>query len=50
MGNFESCRVDIGVEDEVKQGENVEKATQRVYDFVEAKLIEKVRELEKELD
>jgi hypothetical protein len=49
LGNYESLRVSIGVEDFVRQGETVDAATDRVYDFVESKVIEKVSEIEKEL-
>ena len=49
LGNYESLRVSIGVEDYVRQGETVDAATDRVYDFVESKVIEKVSEIEKEL-
>jgi len=50
LGNYESVRIGIGVEDDIRQGENVDSATERVYDFVENKLIEKAREVEKELN
>jgi len=49
LGNYESLRVSIGVEDYVRQGETVDAATDRVYDFVESKVIDKVSEIEKEL-
>lgn len=49
LGNYESIKIGIGVEDVVRQGENVDTATERVYEFVEAKLIEKTREVEEEL-
>lgn len=49
LGNYESIRIGIGVEDNVRQGENVDSATERVYKFVENKLIEKTREVEEEL-
>jgi hypothetical protein len=49
LGNYESIRINIGVEDDVRSGENVDSATDRVYTFVENKLIEKTREVEKEL-
>jgi len=49
LGNYESLRVTIGVEDAVRLGENVNDATDRVYLFVEEKLIEKMGEIEKEL-
>ena len=46
---YESIKVGIGVEDDVRPGENVESATDRVYKFVEEKLISKTTEIEKEL-
>jgi hypothetical protein len=49
LGNFESLRVDIGVQDFVRQGEHINDATERVYKFVENKLIEKQEEIAKEL-
>ena len=49
LGNDESIRINIGVEDDVRNGENVDSATERVYTFVENKLIEKTREVEQEL-
>lgn len=45
LGNYESVHVDVGVEDQVRQGENVDQATERVYAFVEAKLAEKVQQI-----
>lgn len=49
LGNYESIKIGIGVEDNVRDGENVETATERVYRFVESKLIEKTNEIEEEL-
>ena len=49
LGNYESIKIGIGVEDTVRQGETVASATDRVYQFVEEKLIEKTREVEEEL-
>lgn len=49
LGNYESIRIGIGIEDDVRSGENVNEATERVYKFVEDKLIEKTNEVEKEL-
>lgn len=49
LGNFESIKIGIGVEDSVREGENVDSATERVYKFVEDKLIQKTQEVEKEL-
>ena len=44
LGNFQSLRVDLGVVDHVREGENTNEAMDRVYDFVEAKVVEKVQE------
>lgn len=49
LGNFESIKISLGVEDYVRKGETADSATERVYDFVEDKLLEKVREVEQEL-
>jgi len=49
LGNFESIKIGVGVEDYVRDGETVNDATERVYKFVEDKLIEKTQEVEKEL-
>lgn len=49
MGNFESMRIDIGVEASANQGERVVEAFDRVYAFVEKKLVEKFSETEAEL-
>lgn len=50
LGNFESLRVAIGVEDFVRDGESVNAATDRVYEFVENKLQEKMQEVEADLN
>jgi hypothetical protein len=49
LGNYESIKIGIGVEDDLRLGENVDFATERVYKFVEEKLIQKTREVEEEL-
>lgn len=49
LGNFQSLRVDLGVVDHVRENENTEQAMNRVYDFVETKVIEKVNEAKAEL-
>ncbi len=49
LGNYESIKIAVGVEDDIRDGENVDTATERVYQFVESKLIEKTREVEEEL-
>jgi hypothetical protein len=49
LGNFQSLRVDLGVVDSVRDGENTNDAMNRVYDFVEAKVVEKVQEAKEEI-
>jgi len=44
LGNFQSLRIDLGVEDSERDGENINEAFDRVYAFVEQKLTEKVKE------
>jgi hypothetical protein len=44
LGNFQSLRIDLGVVDNVRDSENVDQAMNRIYDFVENKVIEKVNE------
>lgn len=49
LGNFENLKISIAVEDFVRDGETVDAATERVYSFVEDKVVQKVTEMEKEL-
>jgi hypothetical protein len=49
LGNYESIKIGVGIEDDVRQGETVDTATERVYKFVEDKLIQKTQEIEEEL-
>lgn len=49
LGNYESIKIGIGIEDDIRSGENVDTATERVYKFVEEKLIQKTQEIEEEL-
>lgn len=44
MGNFQSLRIDVGIEDHKREGENTNEAFERVYSFVEQKLTEKINE------
>jgi hypothetical protein len=48
LGNFQSLRIDIGVEDSKRDGETTNDAFERVYQYVEAKLAEKISESQKE--
>jgi hypothetical protein len=49
LGNFQSLRVDLGCTDFVRDGENHEDAMERVYKFVETKVVEKIEDAKKEL-
>ena len=49
LGNFESIRVALGIEDWVRSGEKPSDATDRVFKFVEEKLLEKVNEVEADI-
>jgi hypothetical protein len=44
LGNFQSLRIDIGIQDSKRQGETTGDAFDRVYSFVESRLLEKVKE------
>jgi hypothetical protein len=49
LGNYESLKVSIGIEDFKRDHETIDEATNRVYTFVENKVIEKVNEITDEL-
>jgi hypothetical protein len=49
LGNFQSLRIDLGIEDSERDGENISEAFDRVYAFVEEKLTEKVKEASAEV-
>lgn len=49
LGNFENVKVNVEVTDSAREGEKVNDAFERVYGFVEAKLQEKVEEIEADL-
>jgi hypothetical protein len=50
LGNFQSLRVDLGCTDFLREGEEKEAAMDRVYNFVESQVIQKVSDAKKELD
>lgn len=50
LGNFQSLRIDLEVSDSKRDGENTNEAFERVYEFVENKLAEKVKEASSEID
>lgn len=49
LGNFQSLRIDLGIEDSRREGETVDEAFNRVYSFTETKLIEKINEAKEEV-
>jgi hypothetical protein len=44
LGNFQSLRIDLGVQDSKRDGETTAEAFDRIYSFVEAKLHDKIKE------
>lgn len=44
LGNFQSLRIDIGIQDSKRDGETTNEAFDRVYSFVENKLSQKIKE------
>lgn len=50
LGNFQSLRIDLGCTDFVRENEDKDSAMDRVYKFVEEKVIQKVDEAKKELE
>jgi hypothetical protein len=50
LGNFQSLRIDLEVSDSKLDSENTSEAFERVYEFVENKLAEKVKEASSEID
>jgi hypothetical protein len=50
LGNFQSLRIDLEITDSKREGENTDQAFTRVYEFVENKLSDKVKEATAELE
>lgn len=50
LGNFQSLRIDLEVTDSKREGENTNEAFDRIYEFVENRLAEKVKEASSELE
>ena len=44
LGNFQSLRIDIGIQDSKRDGESTSEAFDRIYSFVETKLHDKIKE------
>ncbi len=49
IGNFNSARIDVGVESDVLAHENTEQALDRVFDFVEDYVDKKIEKMKKEI-
>ena len=50
LGNFQSLRIDLEVQDNKRDKETTSEAFERVYAFVEAKLTKKVSEAKSEVE
>ena len=50
LGNFQSLRLDLGIVDSKREGENVDEAFERIYKFVEDKLTAKINEAKSEIN
>jgi len=50
LGNFQSLRIDLGIVDSRRNGENIDQAFERVYKFVEDKLTTKIQEAKYEIE
>ena len=50
LGNFQSLRIDVEIQDNKRDGENIGDAFERVYAFVEDKLASKVKEASAEVE
>lgn len=50
IGNFQSLRVDLGCTDYTRNDESMDDAMERVYKFVEDKVIEKIEAAKKEMN
>lgn len=49
LKNYQSLRIDVGIEDFRREGESADQAMDRVYRFVETQLEKRVDETEEEL-
>ena len=49
LGNYESMRIAIGIEDFRRDGESIDEATERIYKFVEDKLEQKLLDVAEDL-
>lgn len=49
MGSFESMRIDVGISSDARDSETIQQAYDRVYKFVEERLLEDFEATEEEL-
>jgi hypothetical protein len=50
LGNFQSLRLDLGCTDFVREDEDKDAAMERVYEFIESKVVAKIEEAKKEIE
>ena len=50
LGNFNSFKIGVQVEDSAKSGENAKELSNRVHAFVDSELTQRTAELRKELE
>jgi len=49
LGDFNSLRIDVGIEEDKREGETQSELWQRVVDYVDKRLMEQVAEVESQL-
>jgi len=49
IGNFQNIRIDLGIEDDRREGESAKQAMDRVYAFVERELEERIEKTVQEM-
>jgi hypothetical protein len=50
LGNFQSLRLDLGCTDFVREDEDKDAAMERIYEFIESKVVAKIEEAKKEIE
>jgi len=50
LGNFQSLRLDVSINDFTREGESVRDATERIYRFAENELAKKINEAKETFD
>ena len=50
LGNFQSLRLDLGCTDFVREDEDKDAEMERVYEFIESKVVAKIEEAKKEIE